>query len=178
MAFLCPICTENNYPISIGCSHTICDQCYPKLESQLCPLCRHNILPSDIKPNVDLIDQFNIEKKNEDFWDNLWIKNLIAKISPIITDRTLGVYYNFGTGVGEVNNMMTQIAENVDSEILLNRKEDWSYSDFFSGLLLSLDGLYLLIQTDDSEWDIDRIRLFIIKLIYAKINRECSLELE
>jgi hypothetical protein len=39
----CPICWEERPLITLACQHVICVDCYPRLLSPVCPMCRHPI---------------------------------------------------------------------------------------------------------------------------------------
>lgn len=55
-SFRCDLCLENKPPACTLCGHLFCWECLivQATESQMCPLCRSNILPSRIVPLLNL----------------------------------------------------------------------------------------------------------------------------
>lgn len=54
----------DNKPVSLPCSHSICNTCIYKLRSHHCPICRHEFNPFNVKPNNDMFELIQILKKN------------------------------------------------------------------------------------------------------------------
>lgn len=66
----CAVCLDDYIEVNIHymeCLHFLCDECFSKLQSNSCPLCRHEITLLNSSSNDFSDSEIDLEEQDDDF---------------------------------------------------------------------------------------------------------------